>query len=473
MWLRNYALCIMLSSMYLYARAQDTPAIPNAAKVTGKYVAAVNDKFERLSGDIDHQTIKYLQKLEKCEDKIRKRLSRVDSTAAHNIFASSSAKYQALQNSIRNKTSALQRGVGQYIPGIDSAGCALAFLDRNPLTDKLPIKPSQIKDALNKVHALRDEFNQADNVKVFIHQRQAYLKEQLGKYDFEKELKQFSSTGYYYSQQIGEYRAMIDDPNKAEQKALELLRKLPAFQQFIKEHGALAGLFNIPAGYGQGVAGLQTISTVQDMIQQRIGNLGPNGQQVIQQNIAAAQSQLTKLRNRYSQAGDAPPDFKPSTLRTKSFAQRLEYGTALQSQKANGWYPTTTDASLTVAYRASEKSSIGLGASYRIAYGKDIRHVALSSAGTGFKSFADIKLKGSFYGSGGFEYNYQQPFVSLRDLPGINYWSKSGLIGLSKVLAIKSRVFKKTRVALLWDFLSYYQNTPGQSPFKFKAGYQF
>lgn len=92
------------------------------------------------------------------------------------------------------------------MPGIDSAGCALAFLDRNPLTDKLPIKLSQIKDALNKVYALRDEFNQAENVKAFIRQRQANLKQQLSKYNFEKELKQFSSTGYYYSQQIGEYK---------------------------------------------------------------------------------------------------------------------------------------------------------------------------------------------------------------------------------------------------------------------------
>jgi hypothetical protein len=73
---------------------------------------------------------------------------------------------------------------------------------------------------------------------------------------------------------------------------------------------------------------------------------------------------------------------------------------------------------------------------------------------------------------GGFEYNYTTPFTTLQQVRQIQDWTRSGLIGLSKTVSLKSKVFSKTQVQLLWDFLSYQQVPQGQ-PLVFRVGYTF
>ena len=51
-------------------------------------------------------------------------------------------------------------------------------------------------------------------------------------------------------------------------------------------------------------------------------------------------------------------------------------------------------------------------------------------------------------------------------------WQQSGLLGLSKVLDVKNKYFKKTKLQLLWDFLSY-QQAPRTQPVVFRIGYAF
>jgi hypothetical protein len=93
----------------------------------------------------------------------------------------------------------------------------------------------------------------------------------------------------------------------------------------------------------------------------------------------------------------------------------------------------------------------------------------------GLRSFLDVKMKGSFYASGGFEYNYQPPAIMISSPIGGGQgasWQQSGLVGVSKVISIKSKFFKKTKLQLLWDFLSYEQ-VPRTQALKFRVGYNF
>ncbi|WP_315822484.1 hypothetical protein [Paraflavitalea speifideaquila] len=196
---------------------------------------------------------------------------------------------------------------------------------------------------------------------------------------------------------------MLNDPDKLLTKTLSLLNKLPAFQSFMQQHSELAGLFAVPAGYGsnQSLAGLQTRSQVQQLMQNQLSAAGPNAQQLLQQNLQAAQAQLNALKDKINKLGaDGAdmdmPDFKPNNQKTKSFWKRLEYGTNLQTQKSSNFFPTTSDLGLSVGYKLSDKSIIGIGGSYKVGWGKDIRHIAISSQGAGLRSFLDVKLKGSF-----------------------------------------------------------------------------
>jgi len=84
----------------------------------------------------------------------------------------------------------------------------------------------------------------------------------------------------------------------------------------------------------------------------------------------------------------------------------------------------------------------------------------------------DVKIKGSFSASGGLELNHTTPFARFQQLRDWADWTKSGLIGVTKTVSMKSRVFKKTKVQLLWDFLSY-QQRPRTQAVIFRIGYAF
>ncbi len=442
-----------------------------SSKTSTQYINAVSEKADKIGNQIDEQTDRYLAKLQKQEAKLQQKLSKMDSLAAHNVFSNAQSQYEQLREDVKNKSAKLLRSSGQYMPWIDSAGNAMQFLANTKLG---PVNPAQIKGALAKVKELEAQLKQAENVKEFIRQRKDYLKQQLASYNLGKDLAKYNKECFYYTQQINDIKASLDDPQKIEQKALALLRKIPAFEKFMQEHGALAGLFNIPADYGQNMAGLQTIAQVQGMMQDRMTSMGPNAAQTVQQNIAAAQAELSKLRNKFSNLGDAGdmPDFKPNEQHTRSFLKRIELGISTQTVRNNYFYPITTDLTMLAGYRLSEKNVVGLGVGIKMGLGKDIRHIAFSGQGINLRSYADIKLKGSFFLSGGFEYNYQKPFASLQQVKYLNDWQQSGLVGLSKIVSMKTKLFKKTRVQLLWDFLSYQQKPVGQ-PIKFRVGYSF
>jgi hypothetical protein len=81
-------------------------------------------------------------------------------------------------------------------------------------------------------------------------------------------------------------------------------------------------------------------------------------------------------------------------------------------------------------------------------------------------------LKKSFNLTGGYELNYLTPFSGFQDIRLLSRWTPSGLIGVSKTVSMKSTVFKKTQISLLWDFLSYEQ-IPRTQPIVFRVGYSF
>ena len=173
-----------------------------------------------------------------------------------------------------------------------------------------------------------------------------------------------------------------------------------------------------------------------------------------------------------------PQRFKPDNQKTKSFLKRLEYGSNIQAQRATNFFPATTDLGLSVGCKLNDKSIIGIGASYKIGLGRGWNNIELSSQGAGLRSYVDWKIKGAVWISGGYEMNYKS------QLRGIQFpspfgggqeavpWQQSGLLGLSKVFDVKSKYFRKTKLQLLWDFLSYDQ-IPRTQAVLFRVEYGF
>ena len=198
----------------------------------------------------------------------------------------------------------------------------------------------------------------------------------------------------------------------------------------------------------------------------------------LQSKLQNAQSQLDNYKSKLGALGAGNgnmdmPDFKPNSQKTRPFLKRLQLGTDLQTTRANYFWPTTTDIGLSVAYLASNRLDFGAGMSAKIGWGPSIGHVKLSGQGFSARLFLDFQLHKTYYLSGGYELNYQQAFTSLSQISPVTDWTRSGLIGISKVVSLNSKFFKKTKVQLLWDFLWYTQIPRAGSPFKFRVGYNF
>src|SRR4030095_7244827 len=363
-----------------------------------------------------------------------------------------------------------------YAPHLDTLKTAFKFLDKQGAGE-------EVKKTLAKIESLDDNFQKAEEIRKFIRERREQLKQQLEKLGLVKELKKFNKEVYYYAAQIKEYKEILNDPKKIEKKAIELLSKTKVFQDFMKKNSMLALLFRLPGdpndpAYISSLAGLQTRAQVNNLIQQQVSSGGPNGRAQFQQNIQQAQTQLNELKNKLLQFGGGssddimPEGFKPNSQKTKSFLKRLEYGTNFQVQRAQYYFPATSDLGLSLGYKLNDKSIIGVGASYKVGLGQGWNRIEFSSQGAGLRSYVDWKLKGSFWISGGYEMNYRTEFNGIDQLRDLNIWQQSGLLGVSKVINVKSKFFKKTKLQLLWDFLSY-QQVPRTQPVVFRIGYNF
>jgi hypothetical protein len=484
--------------------------VDKVANFPNSFFSKINSHAADLNKRLSQQTDKYLQKLARQEEKLYQKMMRVDSVGAKQLFANSTGQYATLAKKLAADTGRLKLpATGVYQPYIDSLQGALHFLQLNPslLSQKGQALSgdlqAQLQSASAQLQALQAKMQDADQVKAYIRQRQQEISNYISQHANLQTLlgpsyQRLKQQGYYYSEQVKEYKALWNDPDAMVKKGLAILEKLPAFQGFMQAHSQLAGLFGLPGGSGgmggataQALPGLQTRSQIGQAIQGQLtaavngnaGNaVGGSGNlpgMDLSSRLDAAKSQFDSYKNKITQTGNAnsgdlsPGDFRPpNDQKTKALWRRLEYGVNFQTTKNNTFFPTMTDFGLSLGYKLGHSNTIGIGASYKMGWGTDIQHIRITGQGVGLRSFLDIHIKGSFSATGGFEYNYTTPFTSIQQLRQLDFWTKSGLIGMSKTLSMNSRVLKKTKVQLLWDFLRY-QQVPRTQPMLFRIGYAF
>jgi hypothetical protein len=453
-----------------------------------RLLGRVQAKTARLDQRLTQQTTKYLEKMQRREARLKNKLSGVDSVGAKKLFDGNDQRYAALLQKIKTDTGNKRQAItGEYQPYVDSLQGALRFLQQNP--KGLNAAPnaalaSQLQRSISQLQQLQAKMKDADQAKAYLQERKQQIGQYIAQHSNVQALLGTSFSGmrqdlYYYSQQVHQYKEMLNDPDRIERQALGQLSRLPAFQTFMKNNGQLAGLFNLPGSSipAQALAGLQTRDQVTQQVVSQVSATGQGGMDNLQSNVQGAQSQLDGYKSKLNQLGAGNtgadvPDFRPNDQKTKTFWRRLEYGANFQTTHNNYYFPIVTDLGLSLGYKLSHNNVIGVGASYKLGWGSGIQHIALSSQGVGLRSFLEIGLKGSFSAAGGFEYNYTTPFTSYQQLKQLQYWNKSCLIGVSKTVSMKSRFLKKTKLQLLWDFLSY-QQVPKTQAVLFRLGYTF
>lgn len=427
-----------------------------------------------MENNLSRESVKYLKKLEKQENRINKKLYELDSLSTAGKM-SVAEKYEGFINGFKEKKDKLgEVNLNEYNSYIDTLTTSLSFLTKMGRDPKASLP-------MEKLDELKDKFNQSAKVNEFITERKQQIKQLLSQYtklpgSIKKQYDKLCKTAYYFKAEVNEYKSMLKDPKKIEETGIKVLKEIPAFQKFMKENSQLASLFGFPADYGTvaSLAGLQTRASVQNLIQQRIAVGGTNAMAGVRQNLSAAQTELGKLKDKLNKLGGGSgdlemPDFKPSLPKTKPFLKRLEYGCNVQFSKNNQWVPSAANIGLSLGYKINSKCSAGIGVSYSVGLGT-VQHIEITSQGTGLRSYLDWKIRKSFYASGGYEMNYNTAFKNIEELKNESAWQRSALLGISKKYKITKKM--KGNVQLLYDLLAY-RHVPVSQPFLFRLGYNF
>ncbi|MEP6844559.1 MAG: hypothetical protein ABI861_01080 [Panacibacter sp.] len=454
------------------------------SNIPDKSLDYIDKKYSKLSSKFQTQSKKALKRMQDKEAKLQRKLQGIDSSKAKDLFAASQAKYAALQNKIQSPVNTATAKLKEYIPGLDSTDTALKFLSQNNKVSE--VVTGKLSSVTGSVQELQGRLQQANEIQDFIREREAQLKASLANTGLGKELLSINKEVFYYQEQLAEYKALLHDKKKLEEKLIAAVRELPAFQKFWQKNSYLAQLFPMPGTSNattQALPGLQTRAGIQQQLQQRFGtqlslsaNNSSGGTGYFQQQLGTAQSRLNELKDKINNAGGGNsdmtiPDFKPNEQRSKSFLKRLEYGLSFQSQQGTYFLPATTDIAFNLGYKISDNKVAGVAASYKLGWGSGWDHIAFSSQGLGLRSYVDIKAKGNFWITSGFEYNYLSSFRSLQELhTNVDVWQRSALAGLTKKYKISKN--REGKIQVLYDFL-HNKQTPPSPALKFRVGWNF
>jgi hypothetical protein len=455
----------------LNLNAQHSSRLDSAISFPDKIFNALDRKAAAFEKGLDKQTERYLGKLRKQEQKLRKKLWKKDSTLAKQMFDGIGEKYDRLKNATANVTAV----PSNYSAHLDSLSTALRFLKAGNISAS-----PELQKALASYGNLQEKLNASEQVRQFLTQRRQQLKQQFEALGMVKDLKKFRKQVYYYQSQLREYKTLFEDPSKLEQKLMEVVMRLPQFREFYARNSMLSAIFPLPGSPADPNATVQGLQPRQAVMQSIAGRFGgdPSAASRLQQNIQAAQGQVSDLRSRLSSyssgtfgngGDDDIPGFKPNAQKTKPLRQRLEFGSNIQTQRARYFFPVTSDIGLSLGYKLNDKSVIGIGCSYKVGWGSSWSNLRVTHQGVGLRSYLDWKIKGEFYATGGYEQNYRSLIQSVGQLKDLPAWQQSGMLGVSKRYALGKKM--KGEVKVLWDFLSY-QQVPKTQPIVFRIGYQ-
>ncbi len=471
-------------SLQVIAQNQKTPVLD----IPESSIESLTKKYQKINEKLDKQTEAYINKLEKQEGKLQKQLLTQDSTQATIQLASSQAHFQKLRARL-DKANHTQQLTKEYFPQLDSVFSATKFLQ---LSNE---QNSSLKELSQSLSAMQSKLQATADIKKMLKQRKDQLRSQLKNLNLTKQLNAINKETYYYKQQIAEYKLLLKDKDKAQQKLMSFVRENNAFKEFMKKNGLLAKLFpQLGSGSMSNTfpKGLPTYQEILNELQEKFGNNNPlangnnlGGSNFLQQQLNKAKTSFTQLKDQANKAGSGVndvdmPNFKPNNQKTKNFLQRLEVGMNMQSVKNNKILPTTSDIALTIGYKLNDKSTIGVGLAYKMGWGNGWNDIKLSTQGYGYRSFIDVKLftntnnKGfgklfkNLWISGGYELNYLSELENkTNEITKVDYnvWQESAVLGLSKKYNAGK---KKAQVQLLYNFL-YQKFNPQQTPLVFRV----
>lgn len=426
-----------------------------------KYLESINSSTSAYAAKLTRYSEKALARFSRQENKMRRKLSKIDPSTAQRIFT----------GSIEHLAAQFKSRVTSKIPGsgyLDTTQLSLQYLKNIGGQNQ-----EAINKALGNLENLQGKLEQTEKIREFLNERRKQLKDELSRYSgFTKDLQKLNKEAYYYREQLSEYKSIYEDPDKAVNKTIELLKRMPGYNDFIARNAQLASLLNLGNNYNvvRSLEGLQLRTQVEQVLQTRVGT-APNGMSAVSEQLNQARDRMNDLKAKFPNLDNASemPQFKPNPMKTKRWFERLEPGGNIQFQKNNYYFPTLAELAGQIAYRFHKNGSVGIGASYRLGMGEGWNKIQFSRQGTGLRSFLEWKLKATFYINGGFEMNKTANLLNGQAIKNWNGWKSSALIGFNRKQKVGPKLQLNTMI--LYDFLATYQ--PQSDKIKIRIGYTY
>ena len=156
-------LCLIRSVSYAQegARANVDSVADKTIGFPSRLLGKLQARTDKLNTQLTQQTTSWLQKMQRREEKMRRKLAAVDSAGAKQLFDGSQQQYAALAKKIQSDTGTAAIGLkGTYLPYADSLQGAMKFLGAGGQMQALQAKIADAGDAQVFVQQRKQQISQ-------------------------------------------------------------------------------------------------------------------------------------------------------------------------------------------------------------------------------------------------------------------------------------------------------------------------
>jgi len=452
----------------------DTKGASLLANVT-VYAGEVSKKSQRITKKLLATNEKMLRNYAKEEARFRKMLAKADSIKNGSFLSILDDRRNLASSVLANPAKANTK----YLSLIDSALGVLKISQKysSLLNEKIDL--SSVSEAIGNTELLQEQFNKSEMLLWHLRESSSLISDRVRGLKLPVDINRITSSVTKYDQRINEYVGLLNNRKKVEQKVLQAAANTKIFKDFMQKNSILSSMFRMPAdgedeqGF-ENPEGLQTRESVSAGISEKLGKVSSNVHVNGSKEFEGGRSKLAEEKSKYlfdmmrsgNNAGISSESPSSSKVPLKKrFTFDLNFQTHRQSV-------ITTDLGLAVGYKLNPRSTVGIGAAYKLGLGKSIEHLSLSHQGVSLRSFIDWKVKNGLSITGGYEMNLIDAIRKIDQLKNMSAWQQSGLVGLTKTIVNGPGILKSTKLQILWDFLSY-QQIPRAQALVFRVGYGF
>ena len=329
------------------------------------------------------------------------------------------------------------------------------------------ISPEFIEDLNQKLSGLKGTLDEKEKLSLIKNQATTWkstFKQELQQLNKSINLNKLSSGQQHLQEYTGKVRDYQEQVNNAPETLEQQARNLEQVKAFENKKAAFSP-------YQEQVGQLGKEEYAKEKVVQKAKTMAKDHFAGQQEKLLAAQSKLTKLKQKVGKLGGLNGEKlkKENEMKGKTLGERLVLGGNFQLHPGD---LVSLDISPAVAYRWTKTFRIGLGGTYRTTFDeKEKFFLSDEKEVFGYRGYAEHDVYKGFYAHGEYE-RLSGAHLSGKNTPQDqrgDSWHNGALLGLGKSYKIKNKI--RGNVMLLYNFL-YDEQSLYNRPWNLRFGFE-